>query len=140
MNAAKQLRDLEAALNDRREEVRRAKVANTALQWLEQYGQTAADWPSFAITISPSFATVCVGYNEAVQHLGRAAGDLRQAILDTALANARADLARALTASADRSPEGGNPEEGCHAKHESAVGEAETPTPQGPAITQGDEQ
>jgi hypothetical protein len=33
-------------------------------------------------------------------------------------------------ASADRSPEGGNPEEGCHAKHESAVpqGDAQVPS------------
>jgi hypothetical protein len=34
-------------------------------------------------------------------------------------------------ASVDRSPEGGDRETGRHAKHESAVGEAETPTTEG---------
>lgn len=39
----------------------------------------------------------------------------------------RLGIATVRAASVDRSPKGGNPAEGCHAKHESAVGEAETP-------------
>jgi hypothetical protein len=40
------------------------------------------------------------------------------------------DLAAGLhAASVDRSPEGGNHEDGCHAKHESAVPERQTPNP-----------
>lgn len=81
-------------LAEKQKDLKRAEHAHKALQWLGQYGPTAAKDNELQITIKPAFATSCTGVEEAVDYLERAAGRLSEAVLTSALESARADLAK----------------------------------------------
>jgi len=101
MNAVKALSDLDSHLAQLREDVRRGKVANTALGWLEEYGaRSATEFPGLEVDIAAPFATACSGYSEAIQFLDAAGKELGDAIVARAIENAKAAVAKALSASA----------------------------------------